>query len=62
MHSENPYGDTHSYMDLLQQAPTWLMKITNLLNAHHIRLVDGESWLILMPGKVLPVYMVLDKA
>lgn len=62
MHSENPYGDAHRYTDLLEQAPSWLMKITSLLNAHHIRLVDGESWLILMPGEVAPIYMVLDKA
>ena len=60
MHSENPYGTTHNYSALLEEAPIWLEKIFNLLEVHHIRLVDGSSWLMHMGGQDRPFYMVLD--
>jgi len=61
MHSENPYGGAHQYSTLLKDAPAWLEKIGNLLDVHHIRLVDGSSWLMHLGGEGHPFYMVLDK-
>ena len=61
MHSENPYGGTHQYSSLLEEAPVWLEKIENLLEVHHILLVDGSSWLMHLGGDEPPFYMVLDK-
>lgn len=48
MHSENPYGDTHKYAELLEEAPAWLKKIVNLLNLHIVNFVDGTGCLIQM--------------
>lgn len=55
MHSENPYSDTHSYAELLEQAPTWLRKIVNLLNLHIVNFVDGTGCLVLMGDNDTPV-------
>jgi hypothetical protein len=50
MHSGNPYGSQVDYAYYEKMTVHWGIRIMNLLNAHHIRLVDDANLYLIQMG------------
>lgn len=62
MHSGNPYGSQVDYAYYESMTAHWGIRIMNLLNAHHIRLVDDPNLYLIQMGSegAVPSYCAFE--
>lgn len=61
LHADNPYGSPKNLEEITASIPSWMDKIKNLLNHHHVQLLSGrhQLWVLMRAEKDGRAYVYL---